>query len=58
MPFVYVPGSHRLTPERLLWERRMSIRASRQPHDTYRETQQRLTRAIDYIIERLGSTAR
>jgi Phytanoyl-CoA dioxygenase (PhyH) len=28
MPFVYVPGSHRLTPERLLWERRMSIRAS------------------------------
>jgi len=46
MPFVYVPGSHRLTPERLLWERRMSIRASRQPHETYRETQQRLTRAV------------
>jgi phytanoyl-CoA dioxygenase PhyH len=31
MPFVYVPGSHRLTPQRLLWERRMSIAASRQP---------------------------
>jgi hypothetical protein len=46
MPFVYVPGSHRLTLERLLWERRMSIRASRQPHETYRETQQRLTRAV------------
>ena len=28
MPFVYVPGSHRLTPQRLDWERRMSIAAS------------------------------
>ena len=28
MPFVYVPGSHRLTPQRLDWERRMSIGAS------------------------------
>lgn len=28
MPFVYVPGSHRLTPERLAWEREMSIAAS------------------------------
>lgn len=28
MPFVYVPGSHRLTPARLDWERRMSIAAS------------------------------
>ena len=26
-PFVYVPGSHRLTPERLAWERRMSLEA-------------------------------
>jgi hypothetical protein len=25
-PFVYVPGSHRMTPERLDWERDMSIR--------------------------------
>ena len=24
-PFVYVPGSHRLTPERLEWERQMSL---------------------------------
>lgn len=46
MPFVYVPGSHRLTPQRLAWERRMSIEASRQPHDTYRQPQPRLTRAV------------
>ncbi len=26
-PFVYVPGSHRMTPERLAWERERSIRA-------------------------------
>lgn len=31
MPFVYVPGSHRLTPQRLDWERRMSIAASTTP---------------------------
>ena len=31
MPFVYVPGSHRLTRERLAWERRMSIAASAGP---------------------------
>jgi hypothetical protein len=28
-PFTYVPGSHRLTPERLAWERRMSLVAGR-----------------------------
>ena len=42
MPFVYVPGSHRLTPARLDWERRMSIAASRRPG----EPQHRLVRAI------------
>lgn len=26
-PFVYVPGSHRMTPERLAWERERSLRA-------------------------------
>lgn len=26
-PFCYVPGSHRLTPQRLAWERAMSIKA-------------------------------
>ena len=43
MPFVYVPGSHRLTPQRLAWERRMSIAASRTPRDN----EHRLVRAID-----------
>jgi hypothetical protein len=42
MPFVYVPGSHRLTPARLEWERRMSIEASRQPSPG----RQKLVRAI------------
>ncbi len=28
-PFTYVPGSHRLTAERLAWERRMSLAAGR-----------------------------
>ena len=41
-PFVYVPGSHRLTPQRLLWERRMSIRASQQAG----QPETRLVRAI------------
>ena len=30
-PFVYVPGSHRLTPGRLAWEREMSIKAATAP---------------------------
>ena len=42
MPFVYVPGSHRLTPRRLEWERAMSIRASRKAG----EPGQKLIRAI------------
>lgn len=28
-PFVYVPGSHRLTPERLAWEKQRSVGAAR-----------------------------
>jgi hypothetical protein len=28
MPFVYVPGSHILTPQRLAWEHRMAVAAS------------------------------
>lgn len=32
MPFLYVPGSHRVTPPRLRWERQMSITASRRRH--------------------------
>jgi hypothetical protein len=42
MPFVYVPGSHRLTQQRLLWERRMSIRASQRGG----QLETRLVRAI------------
>ena len=30
-PFVYVPGSHRLTPRRLAWERRASVTAAQSP---------------------------
>ena len=30
-PFVYVPGSHKLTPERLAWEQRMSLEAKDAP---------------------------
>jgi hypothetical protein len=41
MPFVYVPGSHRLTAQRLEWERRMSIAASGPVTDPHR-----LVRAI------------
>jgi hypothetical protein len=46
MPFVYVPGSHRLTEERLDWERRMSIAASRPIGNDYRQGEPRLTRAV------------
>ncbi len=46
MPFVYVPGSHRLTPRRLEWERRMSIEASRRPSPG----QHKLVRAISPTI--------
>jgi hypothetical protein len=31
-PFTYVPGSHRLTAERLAWERRMSLSARASPN--------------------------
>jgi hypothetical protein len=46
MPFVYVPGSHRLTEERLDWERRMSIAASRPIGTDYRQGEPRLIRAV------------
>jgi hypothetical protein len=37
MPFIYVPGSHLLTPRRLDWERRMAIAASGgQPPDPHK----------------------
>jgi hypothetical protein len=36
-PFTYVPGSHRLTAERLAWERRMSLAARHSPNTEVRE---------------------
>jgi len=36
-PFSYVPGSHRLTPERLAWEYRQSLDAARSPEQMHRE---------------------
>src|SRR5437660_1585394 len=36
-PFTYVPGSHRLTPQRLAWERRMSLSARQSPNADTRE---------------------
>jgi hypothetical protein len=36
-PFTYVPGSHRLTAERLAWERRISLSARQSPNAEVRE---------------------
>ena len=36
-PFTYVPGSHRLTAERLAWERRMSLTARQSPNPENRQ---------------------
>jgi hypothetical protein len=36
-PFTYVPGSHRLTPERLAWEQRMSLAAQHSPDPESRQ---------------------
>jgi hypothetical protein len=36
-PFTYVPGSHRLTPERLAWERQMSLAAQDSPDAEIRQ---------------------
>ena len=44
MPFVYVPGSHHLTPLRLDWEREMALAASRRAQRGLPET--RLVRAV------------
>ena len=55
MPFVYVPGSHRLTPQRLAWERAMSIAASRPAREAPRQLEQSLIRAISpAILPELG----
>jgi hypothetical protein len=36
-PFTYVPGSHRLTPERLAWEQRMSLAARQSANPEIRQ---------------------
>src|SRR5947208_3234760 len=55
MPFVYVPGSHRLTPQRLEWERAMSIAASRPAREAPGQPEYKLTRAISpAILPELG----
>src|SRR5207248_11383603 len=41
-PFTYVPGSHRLTPQRLAWERRMSLAARHSPDPEIRQGSFRL----------------
>jgi hypothetical protein len=43
-PFTYVPGSHRLTPERLAWERRMSLVAAGSPTAENRQGSFRIER--------------
>lgn len=43
-PFTYVPGSHRLTAERLDWERRMSLAAAGSPNHENRQGSFRIDR--------------
>src|SRR5437667_1032297 len=42
-PFTYVPGSHRLTPERIAWERRMSLAARHSADPEIRQGSFRIT---------------
>ncbi len=42
-PFAYVPGSHRLTPQRLAWERDQSVSAARSPDRMHSEGSFRAT---------------
>ena len=44
-PFTYVPGSHRLSPERLNWERRMSLAARYSPNAEIRQGSFRIDQA-------------
>ncbi len=50
-PFTYVPGSHRLTPARLAWERRMSLNMS---PDTARLTRRGSFRASAADLREMG----
>ena len=50
-PFIYVPGSHILTPQRLAWERRMSLVA---PGSTNAETRQGSFRISSDELREMG----
>ncbi len=50
-PFVYVPGSHKLSPQRLAWERSMSLNARTSPD---RETREGSFRIQGDDLARLG----
>lgn len=50
-PFSYVPGSHRLTPERLAWEREQSLTASRDANSHHAAGSFRVT---EEEVARLG----
>ena len=54
LPFLYVPGSHRATPERLEWERRMSLAA---PHSPNAENRQGSFRIDPQDLAQLGLPA-
>jgi hypothetical protein len=44
-PFTYVPGSHRLSPERLAWEQRMSLAAAQSANPETRQGSFRIAEA-------------
>lgn len=50
-PFVYVPGSHRMTRRRLAWERRASLSAAQNPDPELAHGSLRITAAA---VRRLG----
>jgi len=52
--FTYVPGSHRLTPQRLLWERRLSLAAR---HSAVRDTREGSFRVDPAELPLLGLPA-
>lgn len=57
-PFTFVPGSHRLTPERLDWEYRTSLTAASDPrghhaHGSFRVTPEELRQLGDFVPRRV-----
>jgi hypothetical protein len=56
-PFTYVPGSHRLTPQRLTWELEQSVSAARSPDRMHSEGSLRATES-DLAAMRLPAPVR